>query len=584
MARRLTAAEFLGRLGLLAAGVAGLAVPRTGRAQQPDSAHIADSLAYDRATQVAYLYNQPAVLRARGPLTIDSGQTVDGNVTVLDAPLAVAGHVTGRVVVVGGDVTLRPGARVDGDLIVAGGSVTGLTAASVGGRVDVHAQRMLYRLDGELMIAERDESGSLVSWFRRWVRRRQTSSARVLVKGGTYNRVEGLPILVGPSVRSNTALGPFRFQALGIYRSADHFEWTSANLGFTANAEMQFGAPRGVAVGVDGFNEVAPVEPWQMRDTEAGLAAFFLHRDYRDFYGRRGARGYVSLRDGSAMSATLSFGAERWDARATRNPFTIFRNNERWRTNPELDAGRFRLAQLDVAYDTRNDVHTPWTGWLIAASVEHGWSHAVTLGETAPDVRAASAVPVPVAWTRGFVDARRYNRVSPEGQLNLRLVLGGWLGGDPLPLERRFSLGGPGTLPGYDFRERTGDADVLTCGDSIAVPGRPAQCERMALLQVEYRHDLSLRLFGGADLGSWSWGFSHPLQWVVFSDAGRGWLANRAASGGGAQYVGAFPSPGSFRTDVGIGLDADVLGVFVAKSLTKGSDPVNVVVRLRHRF
>jgi hypothetical protein len=45
-------------------------------------------------------------------------------------------------------------------------------------------------------------------------------------------------------------------------------------------------------------------------------------------------------------------------------------------------------------------------------------------------------------YDRVFLDVRRYNRVSAEGQLNLRVVAGGWLSGDELPLQRRFSLVG----------------------------------------------------------------------------------------------------------------------------------------------
>ena len=57
-----------------------------------------------------------------------------------------------------------------------------------------------------------------------------------------------------------------------------------------------------------------------------------------------------------------------------------------------------------------------------------------------------------VRYTRLLADITRYNRVSPQSQLNLRLVVGAGFNGDALPLERRFALGGAGTLPGYDFR------------------------------------------------------------------------------------------------------------------------------------
>ena len=229
----------------------------------------------------------------------------------------------------------------------------------------------------------------------------------------------------------------------------------------------------------------------------------------------------------------------------------------------------------------RNSVH----GSRAARGCHRSWPKPNVSESVAP---SPDGQPVPVAYTRGVVDLRRYNRLSPESQLNLRLFAGGWLGGDPLPLERRFSLGGSGSLPGYDFRQPlAGESDVLSCSAGQAIPGTPAQCDRVLLAQVEYRGDLPLHLFGdwGAKSGSggWSWTFYHPLQWVLFTDAGRGWLLHEPAPGGGVRSASAFPLR-DYKADFGIGLDAEVLGVFVAKSVTDWKNPVNVVVRLRHRF
>jgi outer membrane protein assembly factor BamA len=434
------------------------------------------------------------------------------------------------------------------------------------------------------VVAVRDESRSVANWFRRWKRRHERSMSRIKFKGGTYNRVEGMPVLFGPSIRSNNALGPLHVEALGIYRSADGFEWKADNLGYTTNAEMQFGYGRGIAVGVDAFDVVESVEPWQLRDSEIGLASFFLRRDYRDYYNTKGWRGYIAFREGSSLSLTLGYGKERWQPRAARDPFTLFRNSADWRSNPLMDAARFELVDATLSYDTRNNVGNPWTGWLIVANVEHGWSPDVIPGPAAPLARPGVSSPTSVDYTRGFLDARRYNRISPQSQLNLRLVLGGWLGGDALPLQRRFSLGGAGTLPGYDFRDAPSGRDVLTCSDGVDIPGSPAQCERMALLQAEYRGNLRFHFFGGAGAGGWNWSFYHPLQWVVFADAGRGWLVHERAGDGTLRRTPAFPSLDSFKTDIGIGLDAEVLGIFIAKSLTDAGNSINFSLRLRHRF
>ena len=167
--------------------------------------------------------------------------------------------------------------------------------------------------------------------------------------------------------------------------------------------------------------------------------------------------------------------------------------------------------------------------------------------------------------------------------ISVTLFFGGWqvpfVGPEVYEAAR-----GAGTLPGYDFRDATGGEDVLTCSDGVVIPGSPALCDRVILAQAEYRGNLRLHLFGGAGAEGWNWSFYHPLQWVVFADAGRGWLLHERDAEGGIRNAPAFPSLGTFKSDVGIGIDAEVVGVFVAKSLTDAGNPINFSIRLRHRF
>jgi hypothetical protein len=204
-------------------------------------------------------------------------------------------------------------------------------------------------------------------------------------------------------------------------------------------------------------------------------------------------------------------------------------------------------------------------------------------------------VPTPSAYTRAFLDLRRYNRISPAAQLNVRLVTAGWVGGDELPLQRRLSVGGPGALPGFDFRRTEGIPEIGMCTSSNApagvTPVPQAQCERLALAQAEYRSEVNVSLF------DW-FGRQRPVpesernfssvsvraEWVLFADAGRGWLVG-PRDGEGMQYPArSLPGLRTFRADVGGGLDFGLLGVYVAKAVSKWSEPVNYFVRVRHRF
>jgi outer membrane protein assembly factor BamA len=290
------------------------------------------------------------------------------------------------------------------------------------------------------------------------------------------------------------------------------------------------------------------------------------------------------------MSARSSFSAdwsdERWSSVRARRVFSVFGNGKAWRANPAVDAGRFHVAVLRANIDTRNDDNNPSTGSLILAEYERGSGRVSDAGPTSPLARPS--VPSKLAYGRLLLDLRRYNRLSPTTWINGRLVLGGWLHGDQLPLERRFSVGGVGTIPGVDFRKfQSGSVDVSQCSDAGAPPpGNPAQCERVALAQLEYRNELHSSLFdflNSRPIRLRGIGFTVQPTAVAFVDAGRGWLVGPPS--GTLQYSSrSIPRFGTFRTDVGLGLDLGIISVYVAKAVSSPKEPANVFLRLRRRF
>ena len=569
-----------GMLGLCLGGLAG--------AQSLDQR----ALPAEVADEVIRVFNAPETQRVDGRYVVEAGQEVRGDLAVLGGPLVIGGRVAGRIVAVNATVELLDGARVDGDILVVGGAVTGRDRGTVTGSIRTYSARLSYGREGDRLVRRSEDDSR---WWRqreRW-RDRGWGDLR-LVSARTYNRVEGLPIQVGPAFGREFDWGRLSVDALGIIRSADSFEWTPENIGHTARAEVRLGATHGIRLGGRLFDVVEAVEPWHLSDTEVGLASFFLHRDYRDYYDRHGGSVYASLWSGEVVDLGLSYADQKWGARRTRDPWTLFRDTDSWRSNPQMDEGRFHLLNATATYDTRNDDRNPWSGWYLTADYEYGTGRIARYAPTTGDARAMSPGGL-TTYDRLFVDLRRYNRVAPNAQINLRLAVGGWLSGDDLPLQRRFSLGGPGTLPGYDFRrlqDRLDPATVdhLTCGNYGAVGGElpvgvPAECERVALAQVEFRGDLDIDPFGilSEDRDWRRRGWGRGTQWVVFANAGRGWLVG--SPGDGRTFgKSSLPALSTFRTDVGIGLVLDDLGLYVAKALAGSNAPVNFFVRLRPRF
>ncbi|MEP6507959.1 MAG: BamA/TamA family outer membrane protein [Gemmatimonadales bacterium] len=401
-----------------------------------------------------------------------------------------------------------------------------------------------------------------------------------ITSGKTYNRVEGLPVLLGPTYKNHFGSADLSVSAFGILRSAEAFHWDAENIGHKVSAELRYGQRHGLAFGAESFDVVAAIEPWQLTEPDAGLAAFFLKRDYFDYFGRHGARGYLSAFTAGGATLTASLSDERWSSRGERDVITLFRGNDDWRINPSIDDGRVHVADIVFDLDTRTSDINPWAGWFIKADYEHG------SGDFGLPGFSTALLTEHRSYGRGFLDIRRYNRISPKRQINGRIVLGGWLHGDELPLERRFSVGGIGTIPGFDFRRVGVGTDVGQCADRVVSNGRPALCERVALAQVEYRHELPSELFdvfnrnGIRVRGSV---FRIRPTAVVFADAGRGWLVGKRV--GTLQYPSSsLPGFDSFRTDVGAGLDLGLFGLYVAKAVSSSKEPANFFVRIRDRF
>jgi len=406
--------------------------------------------------------------------------------------------------------------------------------------------------------------------------------APMLTSGKVYNRVEGLPIMLGPSFVIEQPQFAASLSAVAIVRTGRDWETHEPDAGHDARLQLRFGEDRKIGISGRVYDVVAPTQRWQMTEPEAGLAAFLLRRDYLDYYDTHGASLGTSWYVNPKATLTAEYAAEHWTSIDARNVFTLFRNKARWHDNPLMDEGVVHLLTFSGTFDTRNDEDDPSAGWYLTGSYERGTSGAFRRAPLIPFPHLPGPLTTPgfspatsLDYGRLFFDLRRYNRLSPRTQLDGRLVYGGWTNGDPLPLERQFSLGGPGTLPGYDYRRPVGAADVQMCtnGEQF-VRDVPAQCDHVLLGQLEFRTELASSPFGvsnRAPVRIRSAGFTARPVGVVFLDAGRGW---RTTQGWATNY----------KSDFGAGIDLGLIGAYVAKSISDWHQPVNVFVRVRRRF
>jgi hypothetical protein len=541
--------------------------------------------------EIIRFYNAPSTTRLVGRTRLPRGNEWRGDVAVRNGPALIGGRVNGALVVINGDVLLEPGAEITGDLIVVGGTVDGTAEARIGGELRQYREPLLYRLRGEgdeiayapnLRRRALWNPGARVSWGTA-----DTRSTLTIATGGTFNRVEGLPIVFGPlfdwKVRDNLRV---RLDALGVFRSAGDLSDKRSDLGYMLRTELRSGEVQSFGVGFRAYDVVTPIEDWGLRNAEVGWSAFVFARDYRDYYLNKGwaARAFAH----PERQIALTFEVRRdWQASvAARDPWTLFRNSDAWRPNPPIDEGHYTTLSLNGTIDSRNDFDDPTSGWLVRATLEHASSKDVT-PQTGVPVAVRGTIPTDgsYAFDRLFLDVRRYARVSASGRLNLRLLAGGWLGGDPLPLQRRLSLGGPDPMTGYAFRASACNRDIA---DPAFTGSLLAACDRVVALQAEYRGHLKLNWsytpFGtGREEGDEEGGTLLRLEGpdlVVFGDAGQAWLVG---NGPGRLPSDRLPTLGSWLAELGLGVDWGGFGLYVAKAVTTG-ERLRFTVRLDHRF
>ncbi len=571
-----------------------LVVPAVARAQDtaivinPESVSVAPQpgdLPRLVAEEAIRFYNAATTTRLVGRSRLPRGNEWRGDVAVRNGAVSVGGRIQGTLLVINGDASVDSGAVISGDLVVIGGTATQTPGAAVAGEVRVYRAPLGYRTQGEEIAPARVNP-------RRWLRSvglekswgtADSRSSLTLATGGTFNRVEGLPVVFGPmfdwKLQENVR---FRLDALGVFRTAGDLTDRRSDLGYLLRTELRSGEVPAYGAELRAYDAVVPVEDWGLRNAEIGWAAFLFQRDYRDYYLSKGLAGRVFVRPARLLQLGVEVRRDWQTSVAARDPWTLFRHDQPWRPNPPIDAGHYTTASGTVTLDTRNDRTDPTAGWLLSAQLE--FSHST---DVSPETGVPTTVrrPIPTdgsyKFTRAFFDFRRYTRVSPSGRVNLRLLAGGWLGGDPLPLQRRLSTGGADPLAGYGFRHTACNRDIT---DAAFTGTLVAACDRVMLVQAEYRGHISLH---------WAYNSSRPEDeesksllalrgpdLVVLGDAGQAWLVG---SGPGRLPADRLPTPGSWLADLGMGVDWGGFGLYVAKAVTAG-EPLRFTLRLDHRF
>lgn len=302
-----------------------------------------------------------------------------------------------------------------------------------------------------------ERSGDGVS-VRLKLRRRPAALGFILFNSLTpaplYSRVEGWAVPAGAdfTLYDHTAFNHLNAYALGAYGLS------SNRARFALGARKPIGAHRLLTLGyefhdlteADDFFRAAGVERWP------GTTVFF--EPFDDYYRRRGHEAYAFLRPSPRLHLGASFRADRHESLA------VEAGDEDTRPNPPVSAGDMRSVVVSARWAWDDALHSDWP-------LERNSYLSRTLqgdlfqrdqgvrAEATFEVADADALGGDFTFHRFVGQLRAAHAISARQTLFGRLLVG--RGGGTLPPQRRFSLGGVGTLRGRETKAFAGGDDVL---------------------------------------------------------------------------------------------------------------------------
>lgn len=252
------------------------------------------------------------------------------------------------------------------------------------------------------------------------------------VPGFRYDRVDGATLIAGAAVQSERNPAPFVYADVGYATGRDRF------LG-TAGFELPvLGDPTWLRVGADAYRRTATEDGWIVSEGENTVFALVARTDYRDWYEATGGAGRVVFEPGRDLALEAAARVENESSLPTRVRFSLFGRHDRFRPNPPIEQGDLGLFSLALrAGPLRMPAGGGTTGILT-------WE------------RAGGALGRDFDYSRLRASVRTLHRFSRRALVRARAI-GGSTREGTLPPQKAWSVGGIGTLRGYDYKAFTGD-------------------------------------------------------------------------------------------------------------------------------
>jgi hypothetical protein len=352
---------------------------------------------------------------------------------VYDAEVRLEGSVEGTLVVLNGDVWIRPGGRVGGSVAVVGGGVYPAGLAVVD-RDSIHYTDPRAALEIETRPTGREGEYVAVAEIRHPPR--PAFFAPAVGPFPTYDRVNGLTLSASANINPTREEGGPTLNVWGAYR----FEQEN-KLGGGVRWRIPLGTENLQLTG-EASRATRTMDAWIRGDVANSVRALVLGRDYRDYWDADVLRVMVERPVGKPLVAGETWlgprlGVQFSDDRAlaVQAPWSLIDPDGLERLNPPAIEGTFVSLLAGTEYHWRGQS----SSFMGDVNLEH-----------------ALSAPGDAEFTQALVQATYVSRALRTHSMRMHLRAMAPIGGSAPP-QRRGILGGSGTLPTEPIAHFRGD-------------------------------------------------------------------------------------------------------------------------------
>ena len=389
------------------------------------------------------------------------------------------------------------------------------------------------------------EPGDKDTWRihnRRYLERELEQQMDRLGENVSFQRVDGLSLHIDPSAISRDRFGPAVGGVFSYgFRSE---EWTLSGVLVQPLLEN-----RRLMARIAGHSGTDFQDNTGIGGVENSLACVFFREDYRDYYRREGLT--ASLVGYPLSTIRLEAGYESSDYSSLETKETWSFADGAYAANPAVDEGTLRA-------------------WFANARVGTRFNHILAAWESA---RNREGDDFDYSLLRAAYRGRLH--MSPSRYLDLRVMYATGLEGE-LPAQRRFPVGGLGTVRGYYYQS------LLTPDPARRGPSAARGGQRMLVANFEYAISFDTDIIWKArgwdadwnDFGD-SGGVAFDSAFYLFFDSGMAW-EDRSADFGLEDL----------KSSAGIGFrfDDDGPRFDIIKTLDDGGHDTLLQIRLERMF